>query len=306
MNGWHGNSGDEGSIRPTYWAVARRLGASPKAVKRRLDEMSKTGALKRIRVIPDSALFGLSKTGYTVMLNTASVVRLKEKARLLPFLESAYIVRAFETPGEFSGLDRPVDAAFAELDILHRNDQELNQNVELLNAVVGELTFAFSSGYVSSARYVPGRNALSVMKAFARDALAPISEMAKQTDLSEKTVSTHLRELAANNAFIIQPAYDYTKLGTLIMATGLLVDREERRDTVEKVKSMLGERWLEENVGSEVLVGITFMADNFSEAQSLYESVRKELTNASVVLTLYPEYLDNQANTVYMKAQSSV
>jgi DNA-binding Lrp family transcriptional regulator len=302
MNNWHASKKDEWSVRPTYWAVAQRLGESPKAVKRRVDSMTKSGAMKRIRAIPDCHLFGYQKTGHVVMMNMETVTKLKAKARLMPFLESAYIVRAFETPGEFSKLDRPSDAAFVELDILHREEDELQRNVELLDAILGETTFAFSSQYHRwDSRYLPSKNALSVLRAFAVDALAPITAMAKKTSLSEKTVSTHLKELSAHNAFIISPAYDYTKLGPLVMATGLLVEEAQRARIVEKVKEKLGESWLEENVGAQALVGVTFVADNFDEAQRLYRSIREEDELANAVLTLYPEYLDNQANAPYMK-----
>jgi DNA-binding Lrp family transcriptional regulator len=302
MNNWHMNTGEEDSVRPTYWAVARRLGESPKAVKRRIDAMTKIGAIKRIRVIPDTSLFGYTKTGYVVMMDIRAVAKLREKARLFPFLESAYIVRAFDTPGEFSKLDRPSDAAFVELDILHKEEGEIEKSVELLEAVTGGMKYAFSADYApGNRRYHPTKNALSVLRVFATDALAPIATMAKKTALSEKTTSMYLRELAGNRAFIIQPAYDYTKLGPMVMATGILTEEAARERIVEKVKAKLPESWLEENIGSQTLVGVTFMADNFSEALRLYQGLREDDELSNAVLMLCPEYLDNQSNAAYMK-----
>ncbi|MDG6935254.1 MAG: hypothetical protein JRN68_11255, partial [Nitrososphaerota archaeon] len=78
--------------RPTYWAMAKGLGVSPRAVKARLDLLVPRGVVKKFRIVIEPSCLGLKESIISVQCTNTFQDKLASKISLFDFIETVHLV----------------------------------------------------------------------------------------------------------------------------------------------------------------------------------------------------------------------
>jgi DNA-binding Lrp family transcriptional regulator len=293
-------------FRPTYWAISKKLKVPPRAIKLRIERLTSSKVISHMRVVPDVRLFGLKRTGVTVVMSDKVVEKMTEKIPLFDFLETVHVSRPFHIPSEITNSGwSSYDSLFVSFDIIHKLNSELNGRVALLKEVFGDFSQIYAAPFAPDHRSSPSvpDSRVSVLIELIRQPFSEIHQIALRTFLSDGSVRKYLRELAITRAYFFEPVIDAMKMDSIPFMVGVFVNPGERDAIMTKLKESLMGNWLLENVGAEGVGGLVCVADNLGEAERLFASLQNVKEFEGSVMVMGVHSIDNQANVSYLKRQ---
>lgn len=288
--------------RPTYWIISKQLHVSPKIVKARLDSLRNDGVLKGVMVRPDVSLFGLRKSALLVSFGNNTRLTLEQKVSLLDFVECVYVGRVYHMQEGRIKIPSTISSTYvAEIDLIHRPEENLERKTELLRSLVGDFTVA--STIHAQARNVQAqvlsKNRLIILRELTKKPLAEMKELSRAASVDEKTAARYLSELARARAFLYAPVFDARRSKEFLFHLGLVTEPGRRKLLVDKLKEVMPEKWLGVSL-SENFIRMTCVAEDLGDANDLFFKLSEDedLKESIIVFGLYT--IDNSTNTGYV------
>jgi hypothetical protein len=289
--------------KPTYWSISQRLGVQPRPVREELGHLEST-LVKKVRVLPDVTLFGLTRTAVNIQMSDKVRENVKSKLRLLDFVEAAYVTRPFVTPtGKLHSFHRPVDVFFTKVSVVHSGEKDFERHIQLMKAVLGEFEVMYASR-VEGQKYERkiGESALDVLKELARQPMAEIGEIARAVSVSPKTAAKYLALLKECKAYYYEPILDSMKSDLVVFTLmAPLGPNSDKKQIMKALKANLHDYWILDNPGSTATAALVCVADTLGEALEAYERARMDPELAGAALLLGFEGYDNLAHVGYLK-----
>lgn len=218
-------AGDLSRMNP--WVIAKKLGANGSTVKLRLNKMKKSGFIRYFQIYPNFRLLGINGAAY--LFHFEDVL---DKSDLI---EKCILIDGVTEVHDFIGTQVCVDFTFRtnsdearKLELFQRL-LRCNSSEKFYDRVMPEVSIQLSS------------LDWQIIKALRYNALKPLSKVAKELNLTPKTVRRRFRRLARNNAIIIVPFVNPADIPDTITQVMLIYpDQANWKNAVDRVMSSLG------------------------------------------------------------------
>jgi len=208
------SAGDLSRLNP--WVIAKKVGADGATVKLRLDKMKQGGFIHYFQIYPNFRLLGLTGAAYEFDLPDVL-----EKSAVI---EKCALVDGVLEIHNFIGPTICIDFAYADG---HEEARQLGLFRQLTGCTAPEKFYERDMPPVD----IELSNAdWRIIKALRYNAFKPLSEVARETGLSPKTVRRRFERMTSHGAVIIVPVVNPADIPNTITHTLLLYPTPAQRE----------------------------------------------------------------------------
>ena len=212
--------------RPSPKDVAKMLQVDARTVKERVRRWERKRFIKYYQLVPNYRLLGIRST--------------------------SFLLRAVDPLAKPKILDRIslVDGVTSVLDILgdsilvwvaYQDAEELDRRVALL----AEITGGSSAERFLDESFGPVEMRLSaldwqILRSMRNDAMKPVTKIAKELQVTRKTVRAHLERLVEKNAFFVRTIFDVTRVkGLIFYGLAIELDPAARESALKELDDVV-------------------------------------------------------------------
>ncbi len=210
------DSADLSRLNP--WVIGKKLGVDGSTVKLRLRKMVEEGFIQYFQVYPNFRLLGIHGAAY--VFDVGDVLRKSE------VVERCALVDGVTEIHNFLGTLLCIDFTYQESD-------DERRRLELLRKLTRcESPRKFYERVMPSVEVSLSRTDWKIIKALRYRAFRPLSQVAKETGLTTKTVRRRFERMARHHALIVVPVVNPAHLAHTITYMLLVRPLPERWDQV--------------------------------------------------------------------------
>ncbi len=257
--------------RPTYWKIAKYLDLPPKLVRVKLAKLSEKGVLGGMNIVPDVSSFGLFRTAVYISAGKSILDRIWNGVSTLDTI--IYLHRY--------GLSS--DSAI--LEVVHYDEEHLNNQLELFSKVFGQIKVLGKQGYKTSVNYKFDAKDLAILRVLVADPMVKVSKISLLTGIGVRAINSRIHDMAFNNAISCEPIFNgYYGVHPLFYMVSILQGEISKREIKEKALDLLRSSYvsIKENFDGTILILVA--VENFQDMSNLYEELKSGLSGNQVTL----------------------
>lgn len=208
-------SGDLSRLNP--WVIARKVESDGNTVKRRLSKMKKSGFIRYFQLYPNLRLLGLRGAAY--LFDVGDVVRKYDVIQRCSLVDGVIEIHNY-IGGQVC------------IDFAYQDEEDEDRRLRLFRTLGCGSSERFYDRTMPEVRVSLSSLDWKIIKALRYNAFRPLTEVAKELDLTAKTVRRRFERMARGNAVIIVPVVDPAHIPDTITHVMLLYPSKEKWSSV--------------------------------------------------------------------------
>lgn len=257
--------------RPTYWQIAKRIDASPKMVKMKLDGLRKSGILGGINLVPDVSIFGLQRT---VLYISAGKDVIENIWNGMSLLDTVMYLHRYGLTG---------DSLIIE--IIHHDEAHLGNQIQLLLKAFGQFTIIGKEQVLNYGRYKPDSKDIDIIRMLIKNPIEKFSVISASIGMRPGAIKNRIDKMAAENAISIEPIFNsYGGVTPLLYIISIYGNDLQRKEAIERCMDILRDNYIAVKNGFQNSSLFLVTVESFQEITEIYGKLKDMVRNIQLNL----------------------
>ena len=275
-------------VRESYSKIAKRLAIDEETLRKRMRRAQQIGLLQGMHLILNPHLIGCESAALELEVDNED--RKGSVISQIELIEGMVFIVNF--------LGKKLRTVF-----FYDNERVLARKIQLIRSICASSPGMHWNDPFPRCNMKLRKTDWLIIRAIRREARKGLPEIAKQIQVSTRTVKRRLSMMIEANAFFLMPVFDHARsAGVVCSYTVSFPDTNEKPKIDEQIKSRLA-RLVFSNTSAKMYSVFSVICNNVSEADEIRKSIKSLVGVKGVTMNivkefiLVPDWLDGLINS---------